>query len=242
MPRRRPQRRSRRYANSTPSMSPGTAGPTGTTMVTIRGKANLLFDFVAGQTISVTQLSLIGLANARFNELAEAYQMFRFTDISVCLIPYVPTGMPATNLVSFAYTPGQATAPTSYLDAYQLNDSMVVNWTGAASAGKRFILRVPRNVLITQNASKWYRTQPSASLESWEENQGTFFLNLQNAATGTFTIYTQMSYTLQLAGSVTSSMIPAPIIHFDNLAVAVRKAIPQLALLDRLMLANVSTS
>jgi hypothetical protein len=214
-------------------MTPNTAGPSGNTVVTFCGKATIPFSISTGTAIAAFQVNLAAFSNVRFNELMEMYQLFRFVEIKVRVMAYEPTGInDPTQFCVLAYAPGQATTPTSYTDLIQLNDSICWNNTGASLAGKQFCLSVPRQILMRDSPSKWYRTQPSASLESWEENQGTFFLGLDANVTGNTSYLMQCAYRLQVCGSVTAGMIPAPTLHLDRFADAMRKAFPALSLLD----------
>lgn len=152
-------------------------------------------------------LSTLSSNIPRFAELMESYQFYRFKKIQIKMLPQsINADSAGTVTLALSYSPGDPTGSSSQTTASTLSfpNSIFMN----SKITMPQILSLNTSILLRDGQSKWYRTQPSAAVESWEENQGEFLFNLSAAATGTQTFYGHMFYVLELAAQVAPNNIP----------------------------------
>ncbi len=142
-------------------------------------------------------------SNPRFTELAEAFQFFRFVWMRAHLQPTGSTNASGVRSVGFlSGVPTVTTAAT--VQSVALLPCSVLQHV-SETVTKSF--SVPRTYLIPQGQGKWYRTQPNAALEAWEEQQG-IFIFARLITTNQDDFYLHVEYKLELCSQISPSAIP----------------------------------
>lgn len=178
-----------------------------------RGCGLINFNFGVSDISNIIPLNLDALSTTipRFAEFMEAYQLFRFRKIQIRINPFIlgASNGTANPDVTFAvaYSPGNPTIAVPQTTAATLSYSSSLLMNGHYSIPQ--ILTLNRSVLLRDAQSKWYRTQPSAAVETWEENQGEILFNVSlSNDTNTQNVFGHMFYELELAGQIAPSNIP----------------------------------
>ncbi len=222
MPRRSRRRNNRRNDSQLHFTSSGSA-TTGTGRVRMFGKAVALFTISTG-TQSTIVGSLNGFGNARLDEFAEAYELFRFCRLRFHIVPYNPTNFGSTiQYCALSWVPGATLPPANVSAALQLNNSYAWNNTGTSVTHH---VDISRQSLMANAPNKWWRSQPNATFsDSWDSTQFTLFFNTDIATTGNASYLIQFEYELELAGAVSANMIPRPIKVPDEFIDLIRKQV-----------------
>jgi len=170
---------------------------------TIYGKSLLSVTHSSG--IGTVQINIANICPSR-SDISENWQMFRFRGIS---LKYIPRAQTTAGIGAIGYFGGQASAPTTVQQVATGLPSMCFgvsdNTNQAPWQTTPSSVSVDTRELLSNNPNKWWRTQASASVEAWEENQGTFF---SFSPTGAGTIDYECAWVLEVAGPVSSAMIP----------------------------------
>lgn len=242
MPRRRRNGRNNRSRNNgrngenhRMTLRPFTAGSSGNDRTTIVGKGTMLFNFAMGSNLATIPLSLNSLGNDRFNQMQEIYQLFRFVRLRMRVVPYNLTGFSLgsglAQLFVLCFVQGiPSSGPASVSAGMQLNNSITFNPERSIISE----LNLGRAALLADTPSKWYRTQPSATVEAWEEQQGTLYLVAGSNASASADYYIQFEYELELTSTVLTTMVPQlpPFSHasINYILEKVRSAYPLLSI------------
>jgi len=165
--------------------------------------------FAIGASNNVVTMAIAGGTSfltvfTRLVQACEMYQLYRFVSLRVTMFPLngATEGMGA-----LGYVGGQVTAPTTLLQISEFKPSMLYCFGNQTQTGmvSPKTLHVSRRVLLTEAPNKWWRTQASASLEAWEENQGTFYGFLP----GTTQSQTyHVSYSVEFCSPVPAGVVP----------------------------------
>lgn len=129
--------------------------------------------------------------------LADNFNMYRFVSVEVCFLAAT------TASVTCGYVPGVLdNGPTSTAGVANLEASNV-------SFGEQTVpsfVRLRRNLLVRDGASKWWKTIASANVEDWEEIQGQVYF----AANASATELAFFRWTMELTGWATAASTPLP--------------------------------
>ncbi len=155
-------------------------------------------------SISITPSSLGG---QRGGEFVEAWQLFRFVDMRILVHPHQST---AAGFYGMGFVAGNATAPTANGQIMSVNKSCMATSNIATIAGttKPTSLVLNRQDLLADAPNKWWRTQASASIETWEEVQGNLF-SFTPDASGVLTY--EFWSIIEFSSPVAPSMVPRPL-------------------------------
>ncbi len=153
--------------------------------------------------IFVLNLDSFSSSNPRFTELAEAFQFFRFVWMKVHVQPTGTTN--TSNIRSVGFLSGVPTVTTTATvqSVALLPCSTLISVHETIT--KSFV--VPKSYLMPQGQGKWYRTQPNAALEAWEEQQG-IFIFARLITTNQDDFYLHVEYKLELCSQISPSAIP----------------------------------
>lgn len=206
------RRRTRRSGNSkrgrraTSHLTLGATVP-GSGIVVEHGSGLLNFSIANGSNSGNLDLNLQALSVGipRFAQLMEAYQLFRFRRFVMKFPPQIP--QLASELWSAAYTQGDATIGGTITTASLLSCPASFFTSGVCTIPQ--LLRLGPEQLLTEGQSRWYRTQISAAVETWEEQQGTVFVALSVNATANRDIFAHVEYDLELCSQVAPPLIPS---------------------------------
>jgi len=135
--------------------------------------------------------------------------MYRFEKLAFSIQPTAPAA--GTGVIVFGYSnETDDNLPTNVSQVASLPVSLCTN----AFVTVPLLLKIPRSVLIGQNAQKFWRSQistagtPSSNL--WDDIQGTLHIRHALAASATFNIMTM--FTVTLCDAQSPAMNPKP--HF----------------------------
>ncbi len=154
--------------------------------------------------LSPSALSTAGMT--RLGEMMEGFQLFRFTELKMEILPQGVL-QSDVDFYTLAYSPGipdisGASATTNNVS--QLADS--INYTSSMTIPR--VLTVPRSSLIADTPNKWYRTQPAAAIETWEEQQGQLTFCIDTQASSTLNFFIRCRYVIQFTSAIAPGNIP----------------------------------
>lgn len=182
----------------------GSVKKSGQTLLVSRGFQTITSSGGVG-SVSITPTNFCG---QRGGEFIEAWQMFRFKKILINMHPTLSAS--AGVFATLGFSTGNATAPTTAGAIMSLNKSVMNASQATDFAGTTVPTRLSLNTtdLLESAPNKWWRTQASASVETWEEVQGNLFTST-GGATETVT-FDYISW-CEFAGPLAPTMIPRPL-------------------------------
>ncbi len=147
-------------------------------IITVNGQYMLRQSITAGTVVSNASLSPALIP--RLTELADAFQLYRFTSVDLTLYPSV--GGTTTNgpsLWCVGYLSGAATTstPTTFVQVSEFERVQYASWvpTGVLAAQAITMptnLHLDRSLLMGEAVAPWFKTTVDGSLETWQELQG----------------------------------------------------------------------
>ncbi len=170
------------------------------------GSGLIELDVPMGSTSAAVPLSLSNLSTfiPRFAQLMEAYQFFRFRSLSFRIPPPHRVGSDQ-GCWTVGYIQGQPTTSATMTNfAVASYPAAIVGTSGLNTVSN---LRIGPKILLADSQSKWYRSQPSAAVETWEEQQGVIAV-VMNAAADEIQFFMQVEYDLELASPIPPTQIP----------------------------------
>lgn len=163
--------------------------------IVYRGKTLLNPTLAIGS--NVTSLTPNGLNSVNLGSLSDTFQHYRFEDLRVTLYP----GSSDTYMVTYYDELSDAPGTTLTGQGYQPYSALM---TDGVFTPKSF--RVPKQMLLGQNALNWWRTRSTSgsSTNLWEQIQG----SLNFIADAAISVFVSISYVVRFANAVTTAMTP----------------------------------
>ncbi len=153
--------------------------------VPFRLYSNFTVTSVVFATATVNTISVTPAMEARLAAIADVYQYYRFTELSVSLTPHIDNVSAGDVATSVGYLPRiPDTAPTNHVQI-QAMPASAYKGMGQTMPAK---MRVPRNVLLGDSPLAWYQSVAGTQDAQWE-TQGQIFIGgtaSQNPSTAVF--------------------------------------------------------
>jgi hypothetical protein len=200
----------KRNKNKSGSMSLAGTNPSSRTIVRENGTGLLIFGIANTQSSTALAVAPQSFSTdiPRFAELMEAYQLFRFTSMKLKILPQDFGAAFTGDYWTLAYSQGEPTATSTLAPATIAVFPCSVTMSNTMTVPQT--LNVNRPQLITDGPNKWYRTQPNASVESWEEQQGELIWAVSGLVSTTQQLIVQLQYSIELTAPIAPTMIPKP--------------------------------